>query len=522
MKKKYNASKTLAKNSAKMAMATTVSRVLGLVREQVMAGVFGASGLSDAFFVAYRIPNLLRGLFAEGAFSAAFVPSFIEAKEQKGHKGANALLWRVFMVLAMVTALFSLGLTLWADRIVALFVDELFMADQSKYLLAVKLTQVMSPYLCLTSLAAVFMGALNSYGSYFTPALAPAIFNVVVIVSALVLPRYLEGEYHIYYAISYGIVLGGVAQLLFQLPKLLTLRFKPTTSRSPWLKKYQSRIISKMGPGVLGTAAQHMNLLISTILATGSTVGAVSWLTYAFRLFQFPVGVIGVSIGNSFLVEFSRAIKKQERAKALEVFKKSHELSLLLLIPIGIIGFIGADFLVKLVFERGKFDEVATRQTALALKYYLLSLPLYGYYKNLNGALYALEKAKLPVMISSFSIVLSLGISWFYIDQVGFQILALSNGIVFFSNIVLMALAMKKIAGWGIGAYFTKKTLKILILGLCVAFMSYQVNFLVLGSGFTYLVWELSKLSVFVFTLFFGGLVLLGDKSMIKRIIKRK
>ena len=506
-----------------MAGATLISRFLGLFREQVMAGLFGATGLSDAFFVAYRIPNLLRGLFAEGAFSSAFVPSFIQAKQEKGHQGARQLLWKVFISLGIVTAILSGGVTLFAHEIVSLFVDDDFILDLEKYALAVRLTQLMSPYLCLTSLAALMMGALNAYQSYFRPALAPAIFNIVVIISAFVLPEYLasEGDKAVYYAVGYGIVIGGVVQLFFQLPVLYQKGLSPVSKFASWNKSFERRIIAKMGPGVLGTAAQHMNLLVSTILATGSAVGAVSWLTYAFRLFQFPVGVIGVSIGNSFLVEFSHAVKANDGEKAKGIFNASQEISLMLLLPITIVGFFGAEHLVRIVFERGEFSTQATAQTALALKCYMLGLPFYGYYKTLNSAFYALERAKLPVIVAAISISLSLFVSWLVIDDYGFQVLAISNGAVFFLNAVIMGICMSQIQGWGLSDYFSARSIKLLLVCTVIFVAVYFYAPSQEQKSFLDSLIYLSFLSLAVFGAQALLLVALGERALIRRIANK-
>ena len=521
---KRKALKTVAKGSAKMAGATLISRFLGLVREQVMAGLFGATGLSDAFFVAYRIPNLLRGLFAEGAFSSAFVPSFIQANQDKGDYGARQLLWRVFLSLGLFTAFLSVVVSVFSEQIVSLFVNDNFIIELEKFELAVKLTQIMSPYLCLTALAALVMGALNSYKSYFRPALAPAVFNISVIVSAIVLPKFIEVEsgFSAYYAVAYGVVIGGVVQLLFQIPVLYKKGLRPVIQFEEWNKVYEKRIIAKMGPGVLGTAAQHMNLLVGTILATGSAVGAVSWLTYAFRLFQFPIGVIGVSIGNSFLVEFSGAVKSNDDERSKDIFRATQEISLLLLLPITLIGFFGADHLVKIVFERGQFGIEATAQTALALKCYIIGLPYYGYYKNLNSALYALERAKLPVIISGFSIGVSLLVSWLLIDDFGFHILALGNGAVFMLNAFLMAIAMKKIKNWGLDSYFSVRSIKLILISI---FLFIAIKFFhpsiadpvnKLGS-FIYL----SVLSIFVMGAYGMMLLVFGETNLLRRVANK-
>ena len=276
-----------------------------------------------------------------------------------------------------------------------------------------------------------------------------------------------------------------------------------------------------MGPGVLGTAAQHMNLLVSTILATGSAVGAVSWLTYAFRLFQFPIGVIGVSIGNSFLVEFSHAVKANDHKKAKGIFHASQEISLMLLLPITIVGFFGAEDLVRIVFERGEFSSQATAQTALALKCYMLGLPFYGYYKTLNSAFYALERAKLPVIVAAISIGLSLLVSWLVIDDFGFQILAIGNGAVFFLNALVMGICMYRIQGWKLSDYFSPRSIKLFIVSAIIftAIFFYNPNFE--QKGFLVSLIYLSILSVVVFGAQALLLIVLGERELIRRIANK-
>lgn len=213
-------------STLKMAIATFCSRILGLVREQVLAYYFGASGLTDAFLVAYRIPNLLRDLFAEGAFSAAFVPTFIETQRESKEE-ARKLFWKLFYLLGLVTLTISAIIIYFAPEIINLFAPT-FIQDKDKFDLTVLLTRIMAPFLCLVSLAALFMGVLNSLKVFFIPSFAPVFFNISMILSMLFFPAVLipRGIDPII-SLGLGVMIGGLAQALFQFPKIIKLGYGP-------------------------------------------------------------------------------------------------------------------------------------------------------------------------------------------------------------------------------------------------------------------------------------------------------
>jgi len=299
-------------SSAKMAIATFSSRILGLVREQAIAAVFGASGLTDAFQIAYRIPNMLRDLFAEGAFSSAFVPTFTGLR-LKNEKLAKSLLWSMAVLLVLITGVLSTVIIIYAPEIILMLTKEVFNSDAARFNITVQLVRIMAPFLVLISLAALFMGALNTLKVFFVPSFAPALFNVAMIACIFLLPERLKiWGHHPILSLGIGVMLGGFVQMIVQLPILFKKGYGPQGPIN--LVNTESKLIlNRLGIGTVGIAATQINVIVTTILATGTVVGAVSWLTFAFRLFQFPVGILSVSIAGSNLVHFSDAWKSGKK-----------------------------------------------------------------------------------------------------------------------------------------------------------------------------------------------------------------
>src|SRR5215510_8926406 len=285
----------LGRSASVAGIATLTSRVLGLARDTVLAAVFGAGNEMDAFVVAFRIPNLVRELFAEGAMSAAFVPTFTKYLTLKGKPAAWLLGNNVLNALLIVTGvLITVGFVA-ARPLVTAYAGN-YSAIPGKLDLTIVLARIMLPFLTLAAIAAAVMGMLNSLRHYFVPALAPAAFNVAMIACALLLPPIMPaiGQPRIV-AIAIAVLLGGVGQIVVQWPSLRAegFRYRPALDRrDPGLRE----VVMLMGPGTLGLAATQINLLVSTQLAVGQGTGAVSWLQYAFRLIDLPIGLFGVSI----------------------------------------------------------------------------------------------------------------------------------------------------------------------------------------------------------------------------------
>jgi putative peptidoglycan lipid II flippase len=452
---------SVLKSSLKMAIATFFSRILGLVREQVMAAYFGASGLTDAFLVAYRIPNLLRDLFAEGAFSSAFVPTFVEANQESKEK-SRELMWQLFWLLFFITGTICLGIMIFAPELISLFAPA-FKADPDKFKLTVNLTRIMAPFLTFVSLAALFMGVLNSLKVFFIPALAPASYNVMSIVCMLGLSGVLASRgWEPIYSLGIGAMLGGFMQAAVQLPLIYKYHLKPMWPKTFWSDR-SKKVFRLLGPGLFGFAATQINLLVTTILATGTLVGATSWLNYSFRLFQLPVGILSVSIGNSNLVHFSEAWKKGDRNLAKSTLASSYFLSFVTVMPALVILYGLSDEIVNLIFERGRFDRQSTLYTGMALKMYAIGLPFYGLYKILVPTFYALDRQKVPVIASIVSIAFNISFCLLLTPSYGFKILALGTTLSVLVNALILSVVLKKDLGLPVNFYFNARMFKIVL-----------------------------------------------------------
>ena len=455
-----------------MAIATFMSRILGLIREQVMAAYFGASGITDAFLVAFRIPNLLRDLFAEGAFSSAFVPTFVEAN-QESKEESRELLWTLFWLLTITTGTICLLIGIFAPELIEIFAPS-FTKDPEKFHITVVLTRIMAPFLTFVSLAALFMGALNSLKVFFLPSLAPAFFNIVSVLVMLTMSGFLDSHgYPAVYSLGIGAMLGGLVQAAVQFPILYKYGFKPMWPKKLWSPR-AIKVVKLIGPGMIGFAAAQINLLINTILATGTIVGATSWLNYSFRLFQLPVGILSVSIGNSNLVHFSEAWKKGDEKGAKDLLKSSYYLSFLTVLPSLAILYCFSEEIVNLIFERGKFDRHSTIMTAEALRMYALGLPFYSLNKIWVPTFYALNRQRVPVIASLMSIGFNITFCLLLTPIYGFKVLALGTTLSMLVNAGFQSWMLKKDLDLDWDFFFSPKVLKVfaatLVSALIVSF----------------------------------------------------
>lgn len=487
---KKTAISSILSSSSQMAGATFLSRILGLIREQVLAAIFGASGFTDAFLVAYRIPNLLRDLFAEGAFSSAFVPTFIQARVAGGDAKARKLLWQLFIVLFIITGIISILTIIFTPEIINLFAPT-YKNDPHRFMITVTLTRIMAPFLTLISLSALFMGALNSLKVFLIPSLSPAFFNLAAIFSTIGFPAlFFKWGWEPIYALGVGVMVGGFLQGVVQLPALFKKNYGPLFFSFKFKELFSEdvkTVFKKLGPGLLGFSASQINLLVTTILASGTVIGAISWLNYAFRLFQFPVGILSVSLGNSHLVHFSESFKKnttEGREEALSFLQSSYFLSWLLIVPCTVILYMLAPEITKLIFERGKFTASDTLHTTLALKLYVLGLPAYGLYKILVPTFYSLDKQNIPVTVSLFSIAVNILFCLILTPHFGFWILALGTTLSMCLNVLLQSYLLGRFLKLKMNFFISKRVLKILLAGLGMIFGLFELKSLSFLSAF--------------------------------------
>ena len=417
---------SVARSAGIVSIAVMFSRVLGLIREQVFAYYFGAGFLNDAYQVAFRIPNVLRDLFAEGALSAAFVKVFTDYQINKSEQEAWRLASLVLNALAVVLSVITIAGILLSGYFVELIADGF---SPEKAALATTLTQIMFPFILLVALAAVAMGVLNTKGIFGIPASASTAFNVVSIILGLIFAYWLSGggwekisDKNLIPAISsqwaiigmaIGTLVGGAAQFLIQIPSLLKVgfRFSPIISfTDPGVR----RVMSLMTPAILGTSAVQINVMVNTFFVSGIE-GGISWLQYAFRLMQFPIGLFGVAVGTASVPVLSRMASEGKFGEFRNTLSSSLKLVFLLTLPsaCGLI-VLGEPIISLLYSHGGAFKETDVPMTAWGLTGYAIGLTGYAAIKVLSPAFYALDDAKTPMIIAVISIAVNAIASYFF------------------------------------------------------------------------------------------------------------
>lgn len=398
----------MVRSAGIVSIAVAMSRLTGLVREMVMARMFGAGFVYDAFLLGFRIPNLTRDLFAEGALSSAFVPIFTQTLSQKGRKEAAVLSNLVGTALILIVgAVCALGV-IFSPTLVQLLAEG-FRQVPGKFELAVKMTRIMFPFLLLVALAAQAMGVLNACNRFAVPALASTFFNIGSVVFGLSLGYWLGPRIGIepITGMAIGVVLGGALQLIWQMPSLRREGFG-FHFRFDWSHPGLRKIFTLMGPAILGNAAVQINVMVNTNFASripGN--GPVSWLGYAFRFMQLPLGLFGVAIASATLPSISRSAGAGNFEEFRRTLSKSLGMVFLLTLPSSIALVVLGDSMIGAIYQAGKFQASDTHQTALALSCYAIGLAGYAALKVLNPAFYALHDARTPMLISMISIAVN-------------------------------------------------------------------------------------------------------------------
>ena len=382
---------------------TLLSRILGLLRDMVVGYLFGAQAAADAFFVSFRIPNLLRRLTAEGALTAGFIPVFTDYLTNRGRDEAMGVARIVFTFATIFLAALTLLGIVFAVPLTRLFAPG-FLANPEKFTLTVYLTRLMFPYIFFVSLVALAMGVLNSLRHFMAPALSPALLNLSIIVCALLLSPFLNQPVT---SLAYGVLVGGIVQLLLQLPYLCRYGFSLSLDfrfGHPALH----RLLFLMGPAVFGAAVHQINVLVSTILATMLPEGSVSYLYYADRLLEFPVGIFAIALGTAALPSFSSLVAKREFAELRGALSYALRLVNFISLPATLGLMVVAVPVFSLFFQRGAFDAHTTHNTAQALIYYSLGLWGISGTKVVVPVFYAMSDTKTPVWVGFWSFILNL------------------------------------------------------------------------------------------------------------------
>lgn len=468
MKKEAKQSGRIAKAAGTVSIAVMCSRVLGLVREQIFAGMFGAGLAYDAFVVAFRIPNLLRDLFAEGALSAAFITVFTDYDTNRSKEETWQLASNVLVFFAILLSFLTLLGIFFADSLVNLLASD-FSAVAGKRELTTLLTRIMLPFLVFISLAAVVMGILNSRGKFFVPAMASAFFNLGSILGGVSLAYILPQFGHpAIVGMAIGTLLGGILQLSIQFPALLKCGFK-FTPKLPFKDPGLKRIITLMIPAVIGLSPTQINIFINTNFASSCVEGSVSWLNYAFRLVQLPIGIFGVALSIAAMPVLARHAAQKDLKGMKETMVSSLTMVFSLTIPASIGLMLLAEPIIHVIFERGAFTAFDTVATANTLTLYAIGLFAYSSNKILVPVFYALEDTKYPLIASFIAVGANLIIINLTIDTYQHLAIALSTSCSMILNFIFLSVVLYlKTGGYSV-AYLLKALWKIAMAGIAMA-----------------------------------------------------
>lgn len=425
-------------------LAVLCSRLLGLVREQVFAALFGGSGSMDAFVVAFRAPNLLRDLFAEGALSTAFVTTFSKKIVAEGEQSA----WKLANKVGTLTIIFMSVVTLigifFSPQLIGSFLGGGFSPEKAEF--TVLLTRIMWPFILLVSLAALVMGLLNAKHVFGMPAMASSFFNLGSIIGGVFCawlvdphfgPRSLIG-------MSIGVVIGGFLQLVVQWPSLKRVGYSFSFDME-WRDEGVRTVLRLMGPAIVAASAVQVNVMVNSSFASYLGDGPVAWLNYAFRLMQLPLGIFGVAIGTVTLPLVSRHAAAGDTDQFRSTLARGMRLAFFLTIPSAIGLVLLAEPIISVIYQRGRFDAATAQQTADALKFYALGLVAYSGIKVLAPAFYAVDRRKTPMLVSFLAIGTNLALNWYltFKLQMGHRGLALSTGLVALINFLLLYFLMR-------------------------------------------------------------------------------
>jgi putative peptidoglycan lipid II flippase len=452
---------SVARSARTVSLAVLGSRVLGLVREQVLAALFGANREFDAFVTAFRIPNLLRDLFAEGALSAAFVTTFSQKLSAEGDKSAwrlaNLVLNALILVLAVIT-LIGIFISPWLVRLISPGFSEI----PGKVELTTTLTRIMFPFLLMVALAALAMGMLNAKHRFGVPASASMMFNIGSIVGGLAFafllaPGFLHNPAMASRAVigmSIGTLIGGALQWIIQVPSLRKVgyRYEPILN---WHDPGFRQVLRLLGPSVIGTAAVQVNIFTDQWFASWpqmsgpSGSGAVSWLNCSFRLMQFPIGVFGVAIATATLPTVSAHAVRGDMVEFRKTLARSIRLGFFLCVPAACGMSVLATPIISAIYQHGKFDAFATAQTAACVRAFAVGLVGYAAIKIIAPSFYALGDSRTPMYVTIASVVVNAGTDYLFAITFGMGPagLALSTSTVALCNFFLLLALMRRKIG---------------------------------------------------------------------------
>lgn len=461
----------LIKSIATVGGYTMLSRVLGFVRDILVAAILGAGPVADAFFIAFKFPNVFRRLFAEGAFNAAFVPLFAGTLEEEGEKAAKVfaekalafLFWLLLVLLVLMELFMPLAMQLFAPG---------FMDDPEKFDLAVVLTRITFPYLLFISMVSLMAGVLNSLNKFAAAAATPVLLNICLIGAILGLTPHMETPGH---ALAWGVFGAGVVQLVW-LYWHCTKEKMALRLRLPGWSRDVSDLVKRVIPGAMGAGIYQINMLVDMIIATLLPTGSISFLFYADRINQLPLGVVGVAVGTALLPMLSRQIRGGDEAGAMNSLNRALEFSLFLTLPAAAAYMVIADPIVSVLFERAEFTSADSKATAAALFVYAFGLPAYILNKALTPGFFARGDTKTPMYIAAVCMVINIVFNLILMGPFLHVGLAMATVISAWSNTIMLAWVLRRRKMMTIDQRLKSKGVRIVAASAVMALGLYILN----------------------------------------------
>lgn len=460
--------KNVSKAAGAVSGMTMLSRVFGFLRDMVIAMAFGSSSAADAFFVAFRIPNMQRRILGEGAVTAAFIPVFTETLTQKGESAAWKLTSNLFNILFIILSAVSLLIFIFSPAVITVFAPG-FLDEPDKFELTVKLTRWMAPFLFFIGLAAFCMGILNTLKVFALPAAAPIFQNISMILSVLIIAPLMDEPI---FGLAIGVVVGGALQLLVQLPAVLKrgMRFKKTLN---FKQEEVVKIARLMGPIIFGLAVYELNIMIDTLLASLLPGGSISYLYYGNRLVQLPLGIFAVALGVALLPTLSSQAAKGQIKELVQTVGFSIRLILFVTIPATVGLIILREPIINTLWERGEFLASTTEGTAIALLYYSIGLCAYSGIKIIAPAFYSLQDTKTPVKIGIYSMILNTVLNLLLMGPLQHGGLALATSLAALFNVAMLIYYLRKRLGLMGGRKILRSTLKMASAAIAMGAITY-------------------------------------------------
>jgi putative peptidoglycan lipid II flippase len=460
----------LIKSTGTFSFFTIISRLLGYLRDILIAVFLGAGPLADAFFVAFRIPNTFRRLFSEGTFNAAFVPSYssLLGNKKKSQKFANNIFNLLTIGLFFLVILIEIMMPLFV-----FLIAPGFEGDYLKMELAVTLTRITFPFLMFISLASFFSAILNSHNKFAIASATPIILNILLI-GVLLFGKILNDQ--LVYYLSYAVTVSGILQFIF-LYVFVKKHFSPKISLSFKIDNKVKLFFKKLLPSIFSSGVTQINILIGTVIASFQA-SAVSYLYYADRIYQINLAIAGIAIGTVILPQLSKHVESNKKEKIKLIQNKALELSLFLSMPAAIALLIASEEIISSLFGYGSFDEISVKNSAKALFYFAIGLPAFSLIKVFSAFFFARHNTKIPFYISLASVLLNISISIIFFKEIGFIIIPIATTIASWFNAILLFISLKMKNLFNFNLAFINRFIKILLASLLMGiFFNYVIHF---------------------------------------------